>query len=63
MISLGMILGSGGIRVGLEDNIYLSKGILAKGNADLVEKAVRMANDLGKEIASTSEAREILGLK
>jgi len=62
MITLGMILGAGGARVGLEDNIYLSKGVLAKGNADLVEKAVRLANDLGREIASVSEAREILGL-
>jgi 3-keto-5-aminohexanoate cleavage enzyme len=57
-----MILGSGGARVGLEDNIYLSKGVLAKGNADLVEKAVRLATDLGREIASVAEAREMLSL-
>jgi 3-keto-5-aminohexanoate cleavage enzyme len=63
MITLGMILDSGGARVGLEDNIYLSKGVLAKGNADLVEKAVRLANDLGREIASVAEAREMLSLK
>jgi 3-keto-5-aminohexanoate cleavage enzyme len=62
MITLGMVLGSGGARVGLEDNIYLSKGVLAKGNADLVEKAVRLANDLGREIASVAEARKMLGL-
>lgn len=62
MITLGMILGSGGARVGLEDNIYVSKGVLAKGNADLVEKAVRLAKDIGREIASVDEARKILGL-
>lgn len=62
MITLGMILGSEGARVGLEDNIYLSKGALAKGNADLVEKAVRLAEDLGREIASVTEAREMLSL-
>jgi 3-keto-5-aminohexanoate cleavage enzyme len=62
MITLGMILDSGGARVGLEDNIYLSKGVLAKGNADLVEKAVRLAKDLGREIASVAEAREMLSL-
>jgi 3-keto-5-aminohexanoate cleavage enzyme len=63
MIGLGMILGAGGARVGLEDNTYLSKGILAKGNAELVEKAVRLAKDLGREIASADEAREILDLR
>jgi len=62
MITLGMVLGSGGARVGLEDNIYLSKGVLAKGNGDLVEKAVRLANDLGREIASVAEARKMLSL-
>lgn len=62
MITLGVILGSGGIRVGLEDNIYLSKGILAKSNAELVEKAVRIAKDLGREIATADEARKLLQL-
>lgn len=49
-------------RVGLEDNIYLSKGVRAKSNADLVEKAVRIARELGREIATPDEAREILRL-
>ncbi len=53
----------GHVRVGLEDNIYLSKGVLAKSNAELVERVVRLANELGREIATPSEAREILGLK
>lgn len=61
MITLAMIMG-GHVRVGFEDNIYLSKGVRAKSNAELVEKAVRIARELGREIASPSEAREILHL-
>ena len=53
----------GHIRVGLEDNIFLSKGALAKSNAELVEKVVRISKELGRDIASPYEARKILGLK
>jgi uncharacterized protein (DUF849 family) len=53
----------GHVRVGLEDNIYLEKGVLAKSNAELVAKAVRIITELGGEIASTSEARDIFSLK
>lgn len=53
----------GHVRVGMEDNVYLSKGVFAKSNAELVEKMVRIANDLSREIASPTEARQILGLK
>jgi len=60
--TMGMILG-GCVRVGLEDNIYYHKGELAKGNAQLVARIVRIARDLGKEPAKPEEAREILGLK
>jgi uncharacterized protein (DUF849 family) len=56
------VLAGGNVRVGLEDNIYLSKGVLAKSNAELVAKARRMLEDLGAAIASPAEAREILGL-
>jgi len=59
---LSIALG-GHVRVGLEDNIYLSKGLLANSNAQLVEKVVRMANEMGRDIASPYEARKILGLK
>jgi uncharacterized protein (DUF849 family) len=59
---VNMILG-GNMRVGLEDNLYISKGELAKSNAQQVEKAIRIARELGLEIASSNEAREILGLK
>ena len=45
-----------------EDNVYLEKGVLAKSNGELVEKAVRIAKELGREIATPAEAREILGL-
>ena len=57
-----MIYG-GNARVGLEDNIYYSKGELAKSNAQLVERIVKIARDLGKEPATPEEARKILGLK
>ena len=57
-ISLG-----GHVRVGFEDNVYLSKGVLAKSNGELVEKVVRLAKEFGREIATPDEARQILGLK
>lgn len=54
----------GHVRVGLEDNLYLSPGELAKSNADLVSKAVHLCRDLtGREIATPSETRTFLGLK
>lgn len=54
-------LAGGHVRVGLEDGVYLSKGVLAESNAALVEKARRMVEDLGGQIASAREARVILG--
>lgn len=53
----------GHVRVGLEDNVYISKGKLAPSNAALCEKAARMIDDLGGELATAKEARAILGLK
>jgi uncharacterized protein (DUF849 family) len=55
-------LAGGHIRVGMEDNIYLEKGVLAQSNADLVRKARRIVQDLGGELASPREARALLGL-
>ena len=56
-----MSIASGGhVRVGFEDNVYLSKGVLADSNGALVAKAVRIAKELGREIANPKEAREIL---
>jgi len=62
LATLAILMG-GHARVGLEDNIYISKGVLAKSNAELVEKIVRIARELGREIATPDEARQILGLK
>lgn len=53
----------GHVRVGMEDNAFISKGQFAKSNAELVEKAKRMIIDLGPEIATPDQARRILGLK
>ena len=53
----------GHVRVGLEDNIYLEKGVLAKGNADLVRKVVEIAKKYGREIATPQEAKRILHIK
>lgn len=50
----------GHVRVGLEDNIYLEKGVLAKDNADLVKKVVEIAKKYNREIATPDEARKIL---
>ncbi|MFK4444838.1 uncharacterized protein (DUF849 family) [Caballeronia udeis] len=55
-------LAGGHVRVGLEDNIYLSKGVLAETNAVLVARARDIVVSLGGEIATASEAREQLGL-
>lgn len=62
MAAIGIAMG-GHVRVGFEDNIYLNKGQLAKSNGELVERVVRIAKELGREIASPDEAREILSLK
>ncbi|MEM3484348.1 MAG: 3-keto-5-aminohexanoate cleavage protein [Candidatus Bathyarchaeia archaeon] len=56
------ILLGGHLRVGMEDNIYYRKGELAKNNAQLVARAVRIARELGCEIASPEEARKMLGI-
>lgn len=60
-VTMGMLLG-GGVRVGLEDNIWYSKGVKVQSNAQLVERAVRVIHELGYEVASPDEAREMLGI-
>jgi 3-keto-5-aminohexanoate cleavage enzyme len=62
MSMMGLIMG-GHIRVGMEDNIYYSRGVLAKTNAEFVDRIVRIAREYGREVASPEEARLILGLK
>ena len=63
-LPLGMIaLAAGGhVRVGLEDNIFLNKGELSKGNAPLVARISRLAAESGRPIATPEQARKILGL-
>jgi len=52
----------GHVRIGMEDNIYLSKGVVAKSNADLVERVVRISESVGREIAKPNEVKEYFGL-
>jgi len=59
--TMGMIMG-GCVRVGLEDNIYYARGVLAESNAQLVERSVRIARELNLEPTTPDEAREILGV-
>ncbi len=61
MVAQSIILG-GNVRVGLEDNLYLSKGKLAT-NAQLVEKAVRITEDIGSKVMTAEETRKKLNLK
>jgi uncharacterized protein (DUF849 family) len=60
MVAQAMLLG-GNVRVGLEDNLYLERGVPAS-NATLVEKAVRIIRDLGGQVCDADQARERLGL-
>ena len=60
MAAQAMLLG-GNVRVGLEDNLYLEKGMPAS-NAQLVEKAARIIRDLGGQICDADQARERLGI-
>ncbi len=61
-LAMAAIIDGGHVRVGLEDNVYISKGKLTSSNGELVSKVVRMAKELGREIATPAEARAILGL-
>jgi len=57
------IAAGGHVRVGLEDNLFIEKGILATSNQELVEKVVQMAKKYGREIATPSDARSILRME
>lgn len=61
-LAVHAIVMGGHVRVGFEDNIYYRKGELATSNAQLVERIVRIAREVGREVASPSRAREILGI-
>lgn len=62
MNTLGIVLG-GHVRTGFEDNIYYRKGVLAEGNAPLVERLVKIADCVERPVASPAESRRILGLR
>jgi len=62
MAMMALIMG-GHIRVGMEDNIYVSQGVLAKTNAELVDRVIRICREYGREVATPTESRKILGLK
>lgn len=59
MVAMAM---GGHVRTGLEDNIYYSYRQLATGNAQLVERLARLAREMGRELASPDEAREMIGV-
>ena len=59
--TLGILLG-GHVRVGLEDNVYYRRGVLAESNAQLVERVVRIAEELGRPVATPDQTRRILGI-
>ena len=61
MVAQAVILG-GHVRVGLEDNLYISQGNLSPGNAPLVERAVQIIENLGERRATMAEARQLLGI-
>jgi uncharacterized protein (DUF849 family) len=55
-------IAGGHVRIGMEDTVHLAKGVLAKSNAELITKAARIIKDLGGEIATPAQARELLHL-
>ncbi len=62
MTTMAMILGAQMVRVGMEDNVYYKRGQLLKSNAEAVERVVRIAGELNRDIARPAQAREMLGL-
>ncbi len=62
MAALAIVWG-GNARVGLEDNIYVDKGVLSEGSAPLVAKAVAECQRVGRAVATIAEARQLLGCK
>ena len=62
MCNAALLMG-GFSRVGLEDNLYLEKGVMAKSSGEQVEKIVRIAREHGLAPATPDDAREILSLK
>ena len=61
LLAASLVLG-GNVRAGVEDNLYLPSGEMAKSNGELIAKARQMAEDVGRRPASVAEARELLGV-
>ena len=61
LLGTSLVLG-GNVRAGVEDNLYLPNGEMAKSNGELIAKARQMAEDVGRRAASVAEARELLGV-
>jgi uncharacterized protein (DUF849 family) len=61
LVGAALALG-GNVRTGLEDNLYLPSGEMAKSNGELIGKARQMAEDVGRRAATVAEAREMLGV-
>jgi uncharacterized protein (DUF849 family) len=62
LITMSAAMG-GHVRVGLEDSLMIARGQLAKTNAEQVQKIRRIVEDLGREVATPTKARKMLGLK
>jgi 3-keto-5-aminohexanoate cleavage enzyme len=62
LTTLATLMG-GHVRVGLEDNVYFSRGRKAVSNAELVQRTVRIAHELNRPVATPAQAREMLGLR
>ena len=61
LATMAIVMG-GHVRVGFEDNIYYSRGVKAESNAQLVARVARLAKELGREVATPNEARQLLGM-
>jgi 3-keto-5-aminohexanoate cleavage enzyme len=61
LVTMGILLGFN-VRTGLEDNLYYKRGELAKSNAQLVQRTVRITKELNREIATPTQARQMLGI-
>ncbi len=61
MVAMGVLL-NGHVRIGFEDNLYLSKGVLAKSNAELIKRTVTIIRSLNKEVATVEDTKKILSL-
>ena len=61
LLGASLVLG-GNVRAGVEDNLYLPNGEMAKSNGELIAKARQMAEDVGRRAATVAEARELLGV-